>query len=85
MAMTRGHVDDLDRRIGRGLHFIRTVKGLTQQELAEALGVTCQQLQKYERATNRISASRLYRRVPVSLFFAEWWWTAERAPHTTAD
>ncbi|MDJ0684127.1 MAG: helix-turn-helix domain-containing protein [Alphaproteobacteria bacterium] len=38
----------------------RTSMGLTQQELAEALGVTFQQVQKYERGANRIGASRLY-------------------------
>jgi transcriptional regulator with XRE-family HTH domain len=52
---------------------------LTQLQLAEGLGLTFQQVQKYEKGTNRISASRLHRmshilRVPVPFFF-------EGAPH----
>jgi len=38
----------------------RTLLGISQEQLAEALGLTFQQVQKYERGTNRISASRLY-------------------------
>lgn len=49
---------------------------MSQRELGEAVGVTFQQIQKYERGTNRIGASRLYRLsreldVPVSFFFEE--------------
>ena len=48
--------------------------GLSQEKLAELVGVTFQQIQKYERGTNRIGSSRLYRlaqvlQVPVSYFF----------------
>jgi transcriptional regulator with XRE-family HTH domain len=54
----------------------RKLLGLNQTELGEALGVTFQQLQKYEKGTNRISASRLFDlshvlNVPVSFFFED--------------
>jgi len=55
---------------------LRTLRGLTQEKLGKALGLTFQQVQKYERGTNRISASRLHQLggildVPVSYFFDE--------------
>ena len=50
--------------------------GLSQPALAKALGITFQQIQKYERGSNRIVASRLYRlsqvlRVPIQFFFQD--------------
>lgn len=52
----------------------RTLLGLSQEKLGEAIGLTFQQVQKYERGSNRISAGTLYRLgqvldVPVSFFF----------------
>ncbi len=52
----------------------RTLLGLSQEKLGEALGLTFQQVQKYERGANRIGASRLYQisrvlEVPVSFFY----------------
>ncbi len=52
---------DLDLHVGRRLRARRRLLGMTQQELAEALGVRFQQIQKYECAANRISATRLFR------------------------
>ena len=54
----------------------RTLLGMSQEKLGEALGLTFQQVQKYERGTNRIGASRLFDlsrvlEVPVSFFFEE--------------
>ena len=54
----------------------RTLLGMNQTQLGEALGITFQQVQKNERGTNRIGASRLYQiskilDVPVSYFFEE--------------
>ena len=49
----------LDQRIGARLRAARLVEGLSQQDLGSRLGVTFQQIQKYERGTNRIAASRL--------------------------
>ncbi len=64
----------IDVHVGSRLHMRRTLFGLNQTELGEALGVTFQQIQKYEKGTNRISASRLFDLshvldVPFSFFF----------------
>lgn len=53
------HLKSLDIEIGRNLRNLRQARGFTQNKLAEALGLTFQQVQKYETAANRISASRL--------------------------
>ena len=50
---------DLDKIIGNKVNELRLNKGLTRQELAKQIGVTHQQLQKYVKGTNRITASRL--------------------------
>lgn len=50
----------IDQHIGRYLRQLRKDASMTQTDLADSLGVTVQQIQKYERGTNRISASRLY-------------------------
>lgn len=50
----------VDVHVGARLRERRVLLGLTQTELADLLGITFQQAQKYERGTNRISASRLY-------------------------
>lgn len=50
---------DVDVLIGNALKMKRRLLGLSQQELADKLGVTFQQIQKYENGTNRITASRL--------------------------
>jgi transcriptional regulator with XRE-family HTH domain len=65
---------DLDRCIGRRIRLHREKRGFTQQELAKPIGVTFQQIQKYENAVNRISASRLFAvaevlNVPLMAFF----------------
>ena len=51
---------DFDKHIGRRLRERRMVLGLNQTALADGLGITFQQLQKYETGFNRISAGRLY-------------------------
>lgn len=66
----------IDRLVGQQLRKRRLELGLTQLSVAEAIGVTFQQIQKYERGSNRIVASRLYDlantlNVPLEYFFAE--------------
>jgi transcriptional regulator with XRE-family HTH domain len=66
----------LDQRIGERIRLRRTELGLTQDQLAAALGVSYQQIQKYENGANRISAARLWQigrrlEVPVGWFFDE--------------
>ena len=67
-------ITPVDVHIGQRLRMRRELLGTTQEQLAEALGITFQQVQKYENGTNRISASRLFRVAevlssPVSYFF----------------
>ncbi|KXV73471.1 transcriptional regulator [Acetobacter malorum] len=64
----------VDMHVGRRIRLRRTLLGLSQEKLGEALGITFQQVQKYERGTNRVGASRLYDLasaldVPISFFF----------------
>lgn len=64
----------LDQQIGERIRLRRTELGLTQDQLAAALGVSYQQVQKYENGANRISAVRLWQigrrlEVPVGWFF----------------
>lgn len=63
-----------DRHVGTRIRERRIMLGLSQQQLAQLIGVTYQQAHKYERGLNRISAGRLYEialvlSVPVSWFF----------------
>jgi transcriptional regulator with XRE-family HTH domain len=63
-----------DRHVGSRIRERRVMLGLSQQQLAQMIGVTYQQAHKYERGLNRISAGRLYEiaqvlNVPVSWFF----------------
>jgi transcriptional regulator with XRE-family HTH domain len=51
--------DPLDLEIARRLKATRITQGMTQTELGQAIGVTFQQVQKYERGSNRVSASTL--------------------------
>lgn len=50
----------LDTHIGNRIKLLRLLRGLSQERVAEAVGITFQQVQKYESGANRISASRLY-------------------------
>lgn len=52
--------DPVDVHVGKAIRAARVKKGLTQTQLANVTGTTFQQLQKYERADNRVSASRLF-------------------------
>lgn len=52
--------DPVDMHVGKRLRMLRKLKSISQEKLAQALGLTFQQVQKYERADNRIGASRLY-------------------------
>ncbi len=51
--------DPIDIAVGLRLRTLRKSKGMSQEQLGKALGITFQQIQKYERGTNRISASML--------------------------
>ncbi|HEU0221161.1 MAG TPA: helix-turn-helix transcriptional regulator, partial [Paracoccaceae bacterium] len=55
-----GEPNPVDVHVGRRLRFRRTMIGMSQEKLGNELGLTFQQIQKYEKGTNRIGASRLY-------------------------
>jgi transcriptional regulator with XRE-family HTH domain len=66
--------DPIDLHVGTRVRLRRLLVGLSQEKLGDALGVTFQQVQKYEKGTNRIGASRLQQAskilgVPVNFFF----------------
>jgi transcriptional regulator with XRE-family HTH domain len=64
----------VDKHVGSRVRMRRLMVGMSQERLGDALGLTFQQIQKYEKGTNRIGASRLQRiseilQVPVSFLF----------------
>ena len=74
--MTRRDPNFVDVHVGSRIRMRRQLIGMSQEKLGELLGITFQQVQKYEKGANRISASRLYFTakilgVPVQFFFEE--------------
>src|SRR4030088_2810192 len=72
--MAKSHTVDV--HVGARMRQRRTLLGMSQTKLGDAVGLTFQQIQKYERGSNRVSSSRLYEfakvlDVPVSSFFDE--------------
>lgn len=64
----------VDKHVGSRVRMRRMMLGMSQEKLGDALGLTFQQVQKYEKGTNRIGASRVQQislilQVPVSFFF----------------
>ena len=91
----RGRTEDgspnpIDVHVGARVRLRRTLLGMSQEKLGEAIGLTFQQIQKYERGFNRIGASRLFDigkvlEVPISFFFEEMDDSvAERSPRKLA-
>lgn len=73
---TKGSPDDIDRNAGRRLLAARRIAGISQDALAQKVGVTFQQIQKYEKGYNRMSVGRVWQiaqilAVPVSYFFPD--------------
>ena len=72
--MTTKAPNPVDKYVGSRVRMRRIMLGMSQEKLGEALGLTFQQVQKYEKGTNRIGASRLQQiseilQVPVSFLF----------------
>jgi transcriptional regulator with XRE-family HTH domain len=72
--MPRGILNPTDKHVGSRLRMRRLMLDMSQTDVADALGLTFQQVQKYEKGSNRISASRLQQLcrildVPVAFFF----------------
>lgn len=79
--------DEIDTAVGAALRQLRKASGVSQAALGRYLGVSFQQIQKYERGVNRMGASALYR---ISRFFGIevgdlFIAVDERAPHTMPD
>lgn len=71
-----GAPNPVDVHVGSRVRLRRTLLGMSQEKLGQAISLTFQQIQKYERGANRVGASRLYQLsrildVPVSYFFEE--------------
>jgi transcriptional regulator with XRE-family HTH domain len=72
--MPRGALNPIDKHVGGRVRMRRLMLDMSQTNLADALGLTFQQVQKYEKGTNRIGASRLQHisqilQAPVPFFF----------------
>lgn len=77
----RGRMDDnepnpVDVHVGKRIRLRRTILHITQQQMADMLGLTFQQVQKYEKGANRVGASRLWDiskvlKVPMDFFFED--------------
>src|SRR3954466_10655832 len=71
-----GKPNPIDVHVGSRVRLRRTLLGMSQEKLGEAIGLTFQQVQKYERGANRVGSSRLYDLsrvldVPIAYFFDE--------------
>ena len=76
LLMTKRDPNFVDRHVGNRVRMRRLLVGMSQEKLGELLGITFQQVQKYEKGSNRVSASRLYQisrvlGVPVQFFYDE--------------
>ena len=74
--ISKGRADDVDRLVSQRLKMRRMMLGLSQHDLGTAVDVSIQQVQKYEKASNRISSGKLFTfskflKVPVSYFFEQ--------------
>ena len=79
-------IHEIDRIVGKKLRLARLAAGVSQTQLAEVLDVTFQQVQKYEKGTNRLSSSKLfacsrYLNVDIGYFFND----IDEAPASTME
>ena len=83
MAIEKRKPNPVDIHVGSRVRLRRTMSGMSQEKLGDSVGISFQQIQKYEKGTNRIGASRLLQiatvlSTPISLFF-------EGAPGASSD
>lgn len=76
MVETKKKPNPIDIHVGTRVRLRRTMLGLSQEKLGDSLGITFQQIQKYEKGSNRIGASRLQKlseilKTPISFFFED--------------
>lgn len=72
--MARRRIDVVDVHVGQNIRIFRNQRGMSQTELANKIGITFQQVQKYEKGANRVGGGRLFKiaeilKVPVSALF----------------
>jgi transcriptional regulator with XRE-family HTH domain len=76
LAVPKKQANPIDAQVGNRVRLRRMLVGMSQEKLGEMLGLTFQQVQKYEKGVNRIGAGRLYQvanilGVPVSYFYED--------------
>ena len=76
MAENKKKPNPIDIHVGSRIRLRRNMLGMSQEKLGESLGITFQQIQKYEKGANRVGASRIQAignvlNVPVSFFFED--------------
>lgn len=74
MSDQKGRADNIDKLVSRKLKMRRMMLGLSQEEVGQAVDVSIQQIQKYEKARNRIASGKLFTlakflKVPINYFF----------------
>ncbi|MCP5369488.1 MAG: helix-turn-helix transcriptional regulator [Rickettsiaceae bacterium] len=74
MSDQKGRADNIDKLVSRKLKMRRIMLGLSQEEVGQAIDVSIQQIQKYEKAKNRIASGKLFTlskflQVPINYFF----------------
>lgn len=89
-AIVERAANPVDLHVGARIRMRRKTMGLSQERLAESLSLTFQQVQKYERGANRVSASKLYEiarslRSPINYFFDGLADTVDPLPEGVAD
>ncbi|HWY15487.1 MAG TPA: helix-turn-helix domain-containing protein [Rhizomicrobium sp.] len=85
VPLPKKQANSIDAQVGNRVRLRRMLVGMSQEKLGEMLGLTFQQVQKYEKGVNRIGAGRLYRvgqilGVPVSYFYED---VMEQGPETS--
>ena len=75
-AESKGKADNVDKLVSRRLKMRRVLLGMSQQDIGKAVDVNIQQVQKYEKATNRISSGKLFTiekfpKVPITYFYEQ--------------
>jgi transcriptional regulator with XRE-family HTH domain len=76
MSESKGKADNIDKLVSKRLKMRRVMLGMSQQDIGKAVDVSIQQVQKYEKATNRISSGKLFTiakflKVPISYFYEQ--------------
>ncbi len=83
--MAKRSPDTIDARVGHRLRERRVVVGMSQEKLADRLGLTFQQVQKYEKGLNRVSASRLYQMAEILGVNVQYFYNHAESPSASSS